>query len=67
MEILASIAGIIGVPTAGYAIKRQLELNQQTRDNTKDIAFQNETLTHIRSRVDDLYDHLIEEGKRDRS
>jgi hypothetical protein len=57
-------AGIVALPV-GWVIKKQLEYNAQTAENKKDIAGMKSDVEYVRSRVDELCNHLIE-SKRNR-
>lgn len=67
MNELVIAAIPVGAAVAGWAVNKQLNINRQVASLATKVESMEETINHTRTRVDAIYDHLIEKGQRDRS
>lgn len=58
---MVEFATVVILPIAGWLVKKQLDINNQVRDNTSQIGSQKDSIDHMRTRIDAIYDHLIGE------
>lgn len=59
VESLKILGSLVGIPAAGWLIKKQLAVNDRVAQHTAAIANLTDNIEHTRGRVDDIYNHLI--------